>query len=90
MTSQHRSSLLAAGQRYKEKVGGELIVLRLIYEAAAKGSPKGWDEIFPDIRISVKEHLNLIREALMGKAPIEPISINCKPALLAGEGVKNG
>lgn len=85
---EHQKELLDVLGRYKEKKTGELLAIRLILEKIAKEFPERFAISPPDEdRLSVKEHLNLISRALVGRNP-EITFINCKPAIMAGKGAK--
>lgn len=83
----HQKAPLDALRRYQKKEVGELFAIRLIYEKVAREFPLRFAKVSAENRLSVKEHLNLINQALVGKNP-QSISINCKPAIMAGKGAK--
>lgn len=83
----HQKALSDVFERYQEKEVGELFAIRLILESVAREFPKKFADVPDEEKLSVKEHLNLINRVLAGRNP-ETISINCKPAALAGKGAK--
>jgi len=84
----HQKALSEVLGRYQEKKTGELFAIRLVLEKVAQEFPERF-AISPsdENRLSVKENLNLINRALIGRSP-EKTSIKCKPAIMAGKGAK--
>ena len=87
----HERTLRRAAHNYSKNERPELIVKRTIFEnAASQGDPR-WKTVFTDERISIKEHLELISDALAKHPPVAPAqSVECQPGLLTGIDPRKG
>jgi len=87
----HNKTLDSAYERYLCKSTVELNTFLGIYKKlrrdAISSKDSRWKIPQDEGRLSVKEHIFLINEALKTKKPIKPVTITCKPAIM---GIKKG